>query len=186
MTKVIIGAGPAGLYTAIKLRKAGVRDVIVFDPRAGNYTRPGHLNRSAFIHAQESIGENFWTPNKAGHIKDLEKALYAEAMKLGIKIETKLFIRLHEDAKKPGVVVANKDGIEELVIADYVFDCTGPRREVISAVNRIESDSPLQLTTITDLPVRNHFFAYVKMHPGDVARFDAAEKLTSDFPENVN
>jgi flavin-dependent dehydrogenase len=44
--KVVIGAGPAGLYTAIKLRKAGVLDVVVCDPREGHYTRPGHLNYS--------------------------------------------------------------------------------------------------------------------------------------------
>ena len=37
---VIIGAGPAGLYAAIKLRLAGIRDLVIYDPRAGNYTRP--------------------------------------------------------------------------------------------------------------------------------------------------
>ncbi|MFT4059555.1 MAG: NAD(P)-binding protein [Legionella sp.] len=38
MKKVIIGAGPSGLYTAIKLKKEGIHDIIIYDPRAGNYT----------------------------------------------------------------------------------------------------------------------------------------------------
>ncbi len=75
MKKVIIGAGPAGLYTAIKLRKAGVKDVVVYDPRAGDYTRPGHLNRNVFSRAQDGLGFNFWSGDKVGHIKDLERAL---------------------------------------------------------------------------------------------------------------
>ena len=86
MKKVIIGAGPAGLYTAIKLRKAGVKDVVVYDPRAGDYTRPGHLNRNVFARAQDGLGFDFWSGDKVGHIKDLERALYKEAQRLGIRL----------------------------------------------------------------------------------------------------
>ncbi|MBL7525108.1 hypothetical protein [Legionella bononiensis] len=185
MKKVIIGAGPAGLYTAIKLYKEGVRDLVVYDPRAGHYTRPGHLNRNVFKNAESGLKFDFWPGDKAGHIKDLEKALYKEATRLGIKIENKRFLRLHEDAKRPGVVVDN-DGMEELVEANYVFDCTGNRREVVAAVNHLIPDSPLKLTTITELPVRNHFLAYVKIDIADWHRFERDLIQFENFPEMTN
>ena len=185
MKKVIIGAGPAGLYTAIKLHREGLRDIVVYDPRAGHYTRPGHLNRNVFRNAETGLNFDFWPGDKAGHIKDLERALYKEATRLGIKIENKRFLRLHEDAKRPGVVVG-KDGMEELVEADYVFDCTGNRREVVSAVNHMIPDSPLKLTTITELPVRNHFIAYVKIDKADWHRFERDLIQFEHFPEMVN
>ena len=55
----IIGVGPAGLFTAIKLKKEGVDDLIVLDPRAGVYTRPGHLNINVFRSAEIGIDESF-------------------------------------------------------------------------------------------------------------------------------
>lgn len=184
MKKVIIGAGPAGLYTAIKLWQEGIRKMVVYDPREGNYTRLGHLNDSVIVFAQKGLGINFWPANKVGHIKDLEKKLYAEAKKIGIKIEKKRFLRLQQDEKHPGIVVDNA-GIEEFVEADYVFDCTGARREVISAVNHIVPESPLQLTTITELPVRNHFFAYVKINKSEWDRFEMEQNIIN-FPETID
>ncbi|RUR18540.1 hypothetical protein ELY21_07525 [Legionella sp. km535] len=185
MKKVIIGAGPAGLYTAIKLHKKGIRDLVVYDPRAGHYTRPGHLNGSVFKVAESGLQFEFWSGNKIGHIKDLENALYIQATKLGITIERKRFIRLHEDARKPGVIVDN-DGVEERVEADYVFDCTGSRREVVAALNHLVPDSPLKMTTITDLPVRNHFLAYVKINQSDWSRFQYDSTQIEHFPEMVD
>ncbi|CEG55544.1 FAD-dependent monooxygenase [Legionella fallonii] len=185
MKKVIIGAGPAGLYTAIKLRKEGVKDVVIYDPRAGNYMRPGHLNRNVFARAQEGLGIKFWPDDKVGHIKDLERALYKEAQRLGITIEKKRFLRMHQDAIHPGVIVDN-DGAEERVEANYVFDCTGARREVVAAVNSAIPESPLQLTTITDLPVRNHFLAYVKISKDDWERFERDSTLINQFPETID
>ncbi len=149
--KVVIGAGPAGLYAAIKLRKAGICNVVIYDPRAGIYTRPGHLNLSAFRQAEAGINKEFWAGTKTGHIKDLERALYAEAKSLGIKIENKRFVQLHQHTATPGVVVVDHEGKEEMVPADYVFDCTGSRREVINAVNRIVPDSPLKLTVLQNI-----------------------------------
>lgn len=185
MTKVIIGAGISGLYTAIKLRQAKIHDVVVYDPRAGHYTRPGHLNLNVFRQAEAGTGIDAWPETKTGHIKDLERALYKKAKELGIKIENKRFIRLHEDEKKPGVVVTDDFGSEEIVEGEYVFDCTGGRREVVSAVNRLIPESPLQLKTITDLPVRNHFIAYVKISNVDWGQFERAEMLISGLPEIV-
>ncbi|KGP62722.1 hypothetical protein EP47_13530 [Legionella norrlandica] len=185
MKKVIIGAGPAGLYTAIKLRKAGIRDVVVYDPRAGNYTRPGHLNKNVFAKAEKGLDIDFWPQDTIGHIKDLEKGLYKEAQRLGIKIENKRFLRLHQDAQKPGVVIANDESGEEIVEADYVFDCTGTRREVVAAVNQVVSNSPLKLTTITEPPVRNHFLAYVKISKSDWNQFERDNSVIRSFPETI-
>ena len=186
MTKVIIGAGISGLYTAIKLRKAGVLDIVVYDPRAGHYTRPGHLNLSVFRQAEEGTGIEAWPASKTGHIKDLERSLYAKAKELGIKIENKRFIRLHEDEKKPGVVIADDTGTEEIVEGEYVFDCTGNRREVVSAVNRLIPESPLQLKPITELPVRHHFIAYVKISDSNWRQFERAEERISNLPETID
>lgn len=183
--KVIIGAGPAGLYTAIKLRKAGLLDVVVYDPRAGEYTRPGHLNWNAFQKAEEGIGKKFWAGG-AGHIKDLERALYAEALMLGIKIEKKRFVRLNQDVTLSGVVVTNTEGIEEVVQADYVFDCSGPRRAVVQAVNHLFPDSPLTLSDFATVPVPNHFLAYVKMDETQYRRLAVASNIERDFPSVTN
>lgn len=47
---VIIGAGLGGLYTAHRLINKGIspKDILVIDPRAGRYTRPGHLHKQEF------------------------------------------------------------------------------------------------------------------------------------------
>lgn len=178
--KAVIGAGPAGLYFAIKAVKKGLKHVVIYDPRAGNYTRPGHLNIDAFRKAEKGLGIHFWPGDKQGHIKDLERALYAEVKRLGIKIENKRFIRLHEDPNAPGIVVAGTGGMEEVVEADYVFDCTGARRQVIAAVNSVVPESPLTMETITTPAVGNHILAYVKMSSTDWDMF----KLARFAPEN--
>lgn len=184
MAKVIIGAGPAGLYLAIKLHKAGIRDLVVYDPRASHYTRPGHLNASVFDVAQKGLDLSFWPENTKGHIKDLEKALYTEAKKRNIRIETKTFVRLHQDAKKPGVVVQNNSE-EEIVTADYVFDCSGGKRVVIAAVNQVIPGS-MVTQPFVDLPVPNHFLAYVKIPPQEWTEFQAARTLIDVYPDIVD
>ncbi|STX51460.1 FAD binding domain [Legionella busanensis] len=183
--KIVVGGGPAGIYAAIKLRKKGIRDVVICDPRAGNYTRPGHLNASVFETAKEGLKKDFWPDNTVGHIRDLEKILYKEAQSLGIPIEKKRFLRMHKDPKKPGVVVQNERGDEEIIEADYVFDCTGAKREVIKAVNEETSDSPFQLVSIIEPPVTNHLLAYVKVSASDWARFQMNRDRVYDTPDTI-
>ncbi|WP_131783785.1 hypothetical protein [Legionella gresilensis] len=185
MKKVVIGGSSAGLYTAIKLWKKGIRNLVVFDPREGNYTRPGHLNASAFEVAKEGLKNDFWPDNTVGHIRDLEKILYREAKRLGIPIEKKRFVRMHKDPKKPGVVMQNEVGSEEIIETDYVFECTGAKREVIKAVNKETSDSPFQLDSITEPPVTNHLLAYVKVSANDWDRFQMNRGSVYDTPETI-
>ena len=193
---VIIGAGPAGLYAAIKLKKAGVNHVVVYDPRADNYTRPGYLGDITFKKAEAGIEKNFWFEegvHKTGHIKDYERKLYEEAIQLGIKIEQKSFVRFHEDENAPGVVIT--DGTKtETVIDDYVFDCTGSKRVLVEEVNRIDPDSPMQITEFVKLPVSHHFLAYVKTSSSDWQKFLEVESIScksgdpgtaSSFAENI-
>lgn len=173
--KVIIGAGPAGLYTAIKLAKAGIRDLVLYDPRAGVYTRPGHVNGSAFTAAAEGTGTeidpSLMRGTRVGHIKDLERALYAEVVRLGITIDRRRFVKLSIDRATPGLIVADGEGTEEFISADYIFDCTGTKRQVIHAVNAVFSaDPPFKFISITDVPVSRHFIAYVKVPNSELSR----------------
>ncbi|MFT4059556.1 MAG: hypothetical protein QM652_08420 [Legionella sp.] len=112
--------------------------------------------------------------------------LYREAKKLGISIENKRFVRMHEDSKAPGIIVANNLNEEEIIQADYVFDCTGARREVVNAMNNVVPNSPLQLTLITEFPVKNHFLAYVKISKNDWAQFKKDNERIEKSPESLD
>jgi 2-polyprenyl-6-methoxyphenol hydroxylase-like FAD-dependent oxidoreductase len=87
---VIVGAGPIGLYMAIRLNKMIIEKnldakVTVLDPRAGQYERPGQvanmalavmsqgLNREVKVESSSDIGN-------AMLIKDLEKSLHKIAL----------------------------------------------------------------------------------------------------------
>lgn len=195
MFNVIIGAGPAGLYAAIQFHRAGLRNIIIYDPRAGVYTRPGHISAQTFYEATKAISNTFKTnssifellsqtrPIKTYHIKDLERTLYKTVQQLGIRIEKKSFLRLHQDNNAPGVIVLNNEsGLEETVPADYVFDCTGSKRMVVSSVNCIVPSSPFKFIDLVDLPIKHHFIAYVKMEKMDMERFSNAYL----FPKPTN
>jgi hypothetical protein len=168
MSNIIIGAGPAGLYAAIKLHQAGLRNITIYDPRAGTYTRPGHLNTDAYLKVKSAVPHALFSSSRTYHIKDLERELYKEAQRLGICIKKDVFVRLHQDPRSPGVVVFNqKKNKDDIIPADYVFDATGTKRAVVTSVNKLDSASPLTLSPITALPIYHHFLAYVTMSNAD-------------------
>ena len=186
MYLIVVGAGPAGLYTAIKLRKAGIRDLVVYDPRAKEYIRPGHLNKNVFEKVEEGIDKKFWL-GQDGHIKELERILYAEARALGIAVEKKYFKGLHPDPDHPGILIADNEHSKAYPVeADYVFDCTGASRAVVHALNRMSLDPPLKLKAFTELPVSNHMLAYVKMSKPLFEQFTEAEQAINGLQKDIN
>lgn len=174
MEAIIVGAGPVGLAAAILLKKRGI-NVRVVDPGAGSYTRTGALHPWVYRNYGDILGvsnEIIDEPPNALHTKDLEWDLYACAMDLGIPIEKIRFIGLQQDSEEPGINCVDEFGKRRFIATRHVFDCTGTKREVVSALNRIFPDSPpFQLTTISEPPVNNHFLAYVRMSGGDWNQF---------------
>lgn len=172
---VIIGAGPIGLYLAYKLKKAGIalNNIVIYDPRAGEYSRPGHINRNIFALLEEALNKRFWPKEKTGHIKDVERILHAQITESKIKIEKKKFIRFSDNTTHPGVVIADEEGNEETIVCDYVFDCTGNQRIVVNKVNELVTPKPLTIKPISSqVEVKNHFLAFVKMSMTNVERIN--------------
>lgn len=174
---VIIGGGPTGLYTALQLRKKGIKDIIIFDPRAGQYIRPAPISNAVFL----KISREFGIDSKPDQftIKGLERLLYAEAKKLKIRVENKHFFRLHKDKKSPGVIVKEDltDEREEFVPAGYVFDCTGSKRAVVMYVNNQCQDSPFKIHRIGKLPIPNTLYANVQMEPSQIDEIKSKVKF---------
>lgn len=166
MQVIIIGAGPSGLYTAIQLKKAGVKEVVIYDPRAGEYVRPGHINKTVIERAERGLGTHFNFPDKTAHIKDIERLLYQEARSLNIPIEQKEFLGF--DPQQPGVILQDKLGMKSQVPCNYVMDCTGGKRLVIQAVNELgqHETKPFHPSLVTqDVLVAHHLLAFVKTNP---------------------
>ena len=157
---VIIGAGSIGLYLAYKLKKDGIKNIIIYDQRAGEYVRPGHINGSIFRLLENKLGKSFWQ-KEDGHIKEFERILYDQVRELAIPIEKKRFIRLHQHDQHKGIIVADAAGQEELVECEYLFDCTGSRRLVAHNVNDLVAPKPFTIEPIApNVRIKNHFLAY--------------------------
>src|SRR5262249_41503482 len=150
---VIIGAGPAGLFTVLRLHQAGVQDILIVDPRIGKYVRFGHLNNDVFEEAKRLLNLKL-KADQYNHIKDFERQLYEEITKIAnISVTAKRFIRLHQDIEQPGIFIADDQGEEEFIPTNLVFDCTGSRRQVISAVNESSDPKPFSITTYANQPI---------------------------------
>ncbi|RMX20980.1 hypothetical protein EAS68_04545 [Legionella jordanis] len=165
MPIVIVGAGPNGLYAAIKLRRAGVKDIKVIGHHAGSYVRPGNINLAVFRKAERSIGLGAPPSTNAVHIKDIERALYKLALQLNIPVEEGLFVDFSTEEK--GIFIKEANGEQKFLACDYVFDCTGSKRVLVHAINAragLNLPKPFQISPISgDVMVRNHMLAYVKM-----------------------
>ncbi|USQ13147.1 hypothetical protein J2N86_10655 [Legionella lytica] len=179
---VIIGAGPIGLYLAYKLMQKGIK-ASIFDPRAGVYLRPGHVNKEDLQKVLKEINET--KPiTKRVHIKDVERVLYKKIQYLNIPVEKKLFVRLSTTGK--GVIVANDENVEEFIECDFVFDCTGSKRSVVHAVNNIISPKPFTIKPIvTEVNVKNNFLAYVKMDEAHKSLIDLFENKANRFNPDI-
>ncbi|KTD65434.1 hypothetical protein [Legionella shakespearei] len=172
---VIIGGGPVGLYLAYKLRKAGVakENIVVYEPRAGEYARPGHINGDIFEKLNDELQQKKWPSDKTGHIKDVENILHSQVIESAINIERKRFVRFSDDAAHPGVVVADAEGREETVACSHVFDCSGNQRVVINEVNEAVTPAPFTVKPISKkVEVKNHFLAFVKMSEAHLRRIN--------------
>ncbi|TAL62470.1 MAG: hypothetical protein EPN84_06405 [Legionella sp.] len=158
---VIIGAGPIGLYTALKLQKAGVKNIVICDLRAGEYTRPGHLNAKVFTEIGLKLRSDLGI-NRNGHIKEAERKLYALVEKLNISIIKKEFVGLNSEKNQKGVIVADQMG-QEFIPCYHVFDCTGSKRAVINKVNELIPSKPFHIKQISmKVNFKRHLIAYVK------------------------
>ncbi|STX51506.1 Uncharacterised protein [Legionella busanensis] len=178
---VIAGGGPSGLYLGDKLSKKGINDILILDPRAGNYSRPGAVDVSIFTQAEKGL-QAVLPPAKSDHIRNIEKSLYQYSLSQNIRIERKQFVRFSEGTKgTKGVIVAykNKDNklIEELIPCDYVFDCTGSKRVLVSEINKIHelrgTAKPFELTPVSkDVAIKNHLIAYIKLDQNTISLAD--------------
>ncbi len=176
---VIVGAGPSGLFAALELYLAGVNDILVVDPRVNQYVRFGFLDQSVFEKARNALNAKYpgflnFDPaafSRHLHIKDFERMLYQKIITIEeIQIEPKKFDRLYRDANQPGVVIVDNEGNEEYIPANYVFDCTGTKRQVVNSVNQVLRSRPFGLHPYTAVTTPRQFMAYVKIDSEQVKK----------------
>lgn len=174
MEIAVIGAGPIGLYLAIRLKQLGL-SVRVFDARANEYSRPGHLNSEVFEKVGQGLGKQFWRLGQFGHIKDLERGLYQLAIEYQIPIIKHNFSHFEKNQKTKGFYI-KKEEEYEFVACDYLFDCTGGKRKVLYAVNEMDKTTPFMTKEISPAAkLTKHFLAYVRMDNEDIERLNVYE-----------
>jgi len=190
---VIVGAGPIGLFTAIKLKQKGVANVTVIDPRTGpyikakqqdseniavdskasEYTRPGILDDKVFkelttyVNVSEDDLKLTVSYSPSQHIKDAERSLYALAEEAGVNLQKKKFVSFF--SKDSLVVIDAVSKEQEIIPCDLAIDCTGSKRVLMNEVNKQVAEQPFKLETVSDNPIKNYFLAYIKMDPADSA-----------------
>lgn len=180
---VIIGQGPIGLLLAYLLDKKGVQNLLVLDPRSGEYLRPGHLNRDCFDRLEMILGERVFS-DQFGHIKDFERILFDKLSTLDqISIEKKRFLGFTNDSGTKGILVEDLEGTQQTIHCDIVFDCTGSKQALVKKINSLVNPPPFTTKSIVmHVPIKQHLIAYVRMSKEDYASIPwLEEQNTSTF-----
>ncbi len=206
---LIVGAGPTGLYLAIRLKKLGIKNVTIIDPGAGIYTRPGSLNEQVFEQIEVTLETNI-KRSSALHIKELERSLYEIAESLGVIFQKKAFEPfvttndglIGDTTKNKDILdeksTSNKNekeeksplkkvitGNNEIIPFDIIFDATGSNRTVIKNVNESTKQNVFEIKQIANNPIKTHFAAHVRMEQKDREIFSASSLNDLETPENA-
>jgi tetratricopeptide (TPR) repeat protein len=194
LTPLIVGGGPIGLFCAVLLAVIYNVEVTVVDDRVNTYKRPGQLDEKVF----EKVGNELnitIDPSVAGHIKDLERALYAIASKHpNITIRHATFLSVESNGVR---IVDIKTGKEEILAPfNLIFDATGQKRAVLESINEREIKTSIkskknvfEFVDIADTPKKRHLLAYVKMDPKETKQIHkAAKKIRTELlnPKSFN
>ncbi len=188
---LIIGGGVGGLYLALRLIKKGIlpENIVIIEHRPlGIYTRPGHFNTSLFnIVSRDTQIPVELLKSDANHIKDLERGMYKRLKELNIQFIQAKFIGLQArtPSQDAGVIIKTNQGIQFLE-ADYVFDCSGIKGEVIDAVNQyqqtINAEPAFRRTQLTDInPITDHLVAQVIIPEGKLYDLGNYYDVLPDF-----
>lgn len=170
---IIVGAGLGGLYTANRLINNGVapEHILLIDPRAGNYTRPGHLATSIFKQVNRYTGIKTDAHSSAHHIKELERQMYNALKARHVTFVTERFVALQQETEHQdkAVITSKEDGSQSIYSTDFVFDCTGTHACVAQAVNDYQQQNGFEPVFHSkplspDNAIPHHLIAQVSLH----------------------
>ena len=130
---VIVGAGPNGLFTALRLKQKGVKNVTVVDAGAGEYTRKGDFSPHVFTELEKMLDDLPIVPSHARHIHNLEDQLFAQAQTKGVTI-----LKANcKDVDDEYMVIVDSTGKETKIRCDIPIDCSATKRVLINKINEM-------------------------------------------------
>lgn len=167
----VIGDGPGALTTAVKLKMKGVKDVTLVGLRFDSCAISTDYPLELFAELSKSIHPHVIKPSVGRHIKDVHRQLYQLAKKLKVKFLEGLFIPPIDQTVDQKLKIKLKDGSIIQVAADAVFDRTGPKCEVLNAINALYSEP---VFTYQSIPLPHSHYAVLRTK---LKRKSANEKL---------
>lgn len=187
---MIIGSGPVGLYWAGKLallkKNTGIPlNVVVIDPRAGNYKRERIVSNEVIKTLASEFSLTFppakGIPPEAMYIKDFETTLYNYCSKMGVIFKKGNFDELNN------MSVSYKDDENNLyqLKCDLVIDCSGANRKVLLEANRKLDKDIFEIKPIGKNPHPNHFFCYMSLSAEEALKLLSPEKEISPVIQAV-